>query len=129
MDPEEPSAIEVPEDDIEIAPVLSGPGSQLDPVKVERYFVNGGLIAILLSNTSGGRNQPRAWLCLDNLGNVTHTFIPDRGVVGGETVPFWAVQDGKILAPKRNEVLSFLTSFGLSDDEAEKVLKSVGTTR
>ena len=91
-------------------------------------MINGGLISILRSNLSVGKNQPRVWLCLDQLGNVTHTFVPERGILGGQLVPNWAVRDDKIFTAKRDSVVSLLESFGLSQQDAEKVISEVGTT-
>ena len=38
------------------------------------------LVSILRSNVSGGKNQPRVWLCLDQLGNVTSITDPAANV-------------------------------------------------
>jgi hypothetical protein len=127
MDPFEPMVVELPEDEIEAIAVGTEETLRIDKAKVIEYLVNGGLIAILRSSISGSRNQPRVWLCLDNLGNVTHTFIPERGVLGGQTVPLWAVQDDKILTAKRDSVVSLVESFGSSHQEAERVVSEVGT--
>ena len=127
MDPFEPMSVEVPEDEIEAIPPGTEVTGPIDRQRIVDYLVNGGLISILRSNLSGGKNQPRAWLCLDQLGNVTHTFVPDRGVMGGQLVPIGAVHDDKVFAPKRDSVLSFVESFGLNHKEAEKVIAGVGT--
>ena len=95
--------------------------------QIEAYLIHGGLIGILRSNLSGGRSQPRVWLRPDTIGNVTHTFERERGVVGGEVVPFMAVHDDKVFTPKRKEVLSFLRSFNLDPTDAERIISSVGT--
>lgn len=125
MEPLDPMTVEVPEDDIEAL----GAEDQvmLDKAKILEYLVTGGLVSILQSNLSGGRNQPRVWLCLDNLGNVTHTFLPERGRVGGRLVPFRATQEDKVFLPRREEVKSFLESFGLTGEESYQVISEVGT--
>src|SRR6516165_2394571 len=69
MDPFEPMVVELPEDEIEAIAVGTEETLRIDKAKVIEYLVNGGLIAILRSSISGSRNQPRVWLCLDNLGN------------------------------------------------------------
>jgi hypothetical protein len=117
MDPFEPMSVELPEQEIE----AMAPGTE-----IMGYLVNGGLISILRSNLSGGKNQPRAWLCLDQLGNVTHTFIPERGLTGGQLVPFWAMQEDKVFTTKQDAVVSFVESFGLNHQEAKKVISEVG---
>src|SRR5437588_5982566 len=55
-DPAEPLTIEVPEPEVEAV-------TRLTPEKGEtlRFLTQGGLLAILRSNTSGGRDQPRVW--------------------------------------------------------------------
>ena len=81
MDPFEPMSVELPADEIEAIPPGAEVTRPIDKQRVIDYLVNGGLISILRSNLSGGKNQPRVWLCLDQLGNVTHTFILERGVI------------------------------------------------
>jgi hypothetical protein len=127
MDPFEPMSMELPEDEIEAIPPGTEVTRPIDKQRVTEYLVNGGLISILRSNLSGGKNQPRVWLCLDQLRNVTHTFVPERGVIGGQLVPFLAVHHDKIFTPKRDSVLSFVESFGLNRQEAEKVVSEVDT--
>lgn len=127
MDPDEPMTVELPEDEMELIPPGTDDKQPLDKQKVTDYLIYGGLVSILQSNLSGGKNQPRAWLCRDQLGNVTHTFIPERGIVGGQLVPFFALHEDKVFAPKLDSVLSFLQGFGLNRQEAEKVVSEVGT--
>jgi hypothetical protein len=127
MDPFEPTTFELPEDEIEAMDDLAEPGAAMRKDQIEAYLIHGGLIGILRSNLSGGRSQPRVWLRPDTIGNVTHTFERERGVVGGEVVPFQAVHDDKVFTPKRNEVLSFLRSFNLDPPDAERIISSVGT--
>jgi hypothetical protein len=127
MDPFEPMSVELPEDEIESIPPGVESNRPMDKQKITDYLINGGLISILRSNLSGGKNQPRVWLSLDQLGNVTHTFIAERGVVGGKLVPVSALHEDKIFAPKLDSVLSFVQSFGLDRQEAEKVVSAVGT--
>ncbi len=127
MDPFDPMSMELSEDEMEAIPPGTEVTPSIDKQRIIDYLVNGGLISILRSNLSGGKNQPRTWLCLDQLGNVTHTFVPERGVMGGQVVPFWAVYDGKVFTPKRDSVLTFIESFGLNRQEAEKIISEVGT--
>jgi hypothetical protein len=127
MDPSEPMSVELPEDEMELIPPGAEISPPMDKQKIIDYLINGGLVSILRSNLAGGKNQPRAWLCLDQLGNVTHTFNPDRGVVGGQLVPFLALRQAKIFTPKLDSVVSFLQSFGLNRQEVEKVVSEVGT--
>lgn len=127
MDPFEPAMYELPEEEME--PVdPAEPPPRLDERQVERYLIHGGLVAILRSNWSGGGNQPRAWLCLDGLGNITHTFAEERGILGGEIVPARAIRGEKIYRPARDRVLEYLEkSFRLDRPSAEKIIKTVGT--
>src|SRR5437762_2746085 len=66
MDPLDPMMVELPEDEIEAVAAETAATSSIEKEKVIEYLSNGGLISILKSNRSGGKNQPRAWLCLDN---------------------------------------------------------------
>jgi hypothetical protein len=125
-DPFEPMTLELPEDEME--PVPTGESAKpMDKTKVMDYLVHGGLSSILRANLSGGRGEPRVWLCHDQLENVTHTFSADRGVVGGEHIPFFALHGTKVFTPKREAVLSFVESFGMNRRDAEKVVSEVGT--
>ena len=125
-DPFDPMTVELPADDFEAITETNRP-KPLSKDEVMEYLKIGGLIAILQSNLSGGRNQPQVWLCRDSLGNVTHTFIAERGLIGGATVPFFVVHQGKVFRPEREKVLNYLQqSFGLTEDQAWDVLNSVG---
>jgi len=85
------------------------------------------LVAILRSNLGGGQNQPKVWLTYMPWGEVTHTFVAERGVVGGAMVAFFAHQGGNVFTTKRDEVVSWLTSFGLNRREAQEIVARVGT--
>jgi len=123
-DPHEPSVFEMPEDDLTLDDRPKP--TELDKVAVVDYLSNGGLTAIL-ANRSGGRNPPRVWLTLNQLGNVTYTFDPERGIVGGAIVPRGASYDAdRLFEPKVPEVATFLSCFGLSADEIDQVLRSFG---
>jgi hypothetical protein len=117
------------EEEMELLEESAGPGARLlHPDQIENYLTHGGLIAILRSNASGGRNSPRVWLRPDSMGNVTHTYERDRGVIGGEVAPFAAIHDDRIVSPKREDVVSFLESFRLDRPHAERMIDSVGTS-
>jgi hypothetical protein len=116
---EEPVEFEVPEDDLTRARPEHG--------AVIDYLKQGGLLAILQSNLGGGRSQPRVWLTFDPRGKIVHTFDKARGLFGGKTVPFFALQEYLVFRPKEDEVIEFLTSFGSSESEARDVIKAVGT--
>jgi hypothetical protein len=114
-----PLDFEMPEEDLSEA---VSKASVIDYLKQR-----GGLVAILKENMSGGRDQPRAWLTITSPGNISHTFIAARGMVGGATVPFYAMQNGKIFRPKTEEIAEFLAAFGLNRKESEDIIRSVGT--
>lgn len=128
MDPEESSTFEVSEESV--TPVdLTAERAELDSTEIIDYLQRGGLVAMLRSNQAGGRNPSRVWLFRDSLGNVSHTFLDECGVAGGQVPPAMALHNHEhIFLPKRDEVLGFLHSFGLSDDQAEQVLQKVGTS-
>lgn len=126
MDPDQPMNMTLAEDEMEAVPP-DEPRPSISNGDVIQFFLEGGLVSMLWSNMSGGPNQPRVWLCLDNLGNVTYTFVPERGLIGGHVPPASAMWEGKIFTPKRDEVSTFVESFGLSRKEAEQVVRKVGT--
>lgn len=115
----EPDSFEMPDDELAAA----GPP---DKTAVIRYLKEGGLVEMLRSNLNGGRQQPKVWLTYTSRGNITHTFIAERGMLGGATVPFFALYQGSVFAGKREEVVEFLASFGLNRNEAQEILAAVG---
>jgi hypothetical protein len=117
--------MELPEDDLE--PVRVELDAPLDKGKIIEYLTNGGLTSILRANLPDNRTSAGVWLCRDQLGNVTHTFVAERGVVGGEPIPYSALRGHKILGPRRDAVISFVESFGLTRGEAEEVVSEIGT--
>lgn len=126
-DPEEPAFHLVPAEEMERA---SDSILEHAPTKEEitRYLKKGGLVYILMNNSSGGRNQPHVWLCRNAVGNVTHSFSEKRGIIGGAAIPFWTLyHNSKIFAPKMDKVIEFLASFGLNEQEAMDVIEAVGT--
>jgi hypothetical protein len=99
------------------------PEEPLDHENVIAYLKRPGLFAILMNNSPGGRDQPRVWLTRNSLGAITHTFLAERGGLGGATLPYWALGPrGKVRPEKQEEVLAFLTHFGLTREEAEVVI-------
>ena len=119
-DADEPDAFEMPEDELERV-------SPPDKDSVIKYLSEGGLVEILRSNLGGSKDEPKAWLTYTPRGRVTHTFVPERGMLGGATVPFFALHERKVFAGKKDQVTSFLASFGLDCAEAEQVIAAVGT--
>lgn len=126
MEPFEPMLMELREDEMEVANGTATP--TIGKQQIINYLGNGGLVAMLQANTAGGKNQPRAWLCLDTLGNATHTFRPERGLIGGQVIPFAALREGKVFAPKREMVESFVESFGLNRREAASIVATTGVS-
>lgn len=128
MDPFDPMTLEMAEDEIEAAGPDEEATKPLEKEKVVEYLKYGGILLILRSNMAGGKYQPRAWLCRDTLGNVTHTLVPERGIVGGQIVPSSAIWEGKVAKAKKDAVVAFVESFGLTHAEAEAVVSEVGTS-
>jgi hypothetical protein len=128
MDPDDSLLWIVPEEQLEPAPPPIDQKALLTKPRIWEYLKLGGLKLMLHSYSPEGKFQPRAWLCLTPLGNVTHTFVQERGVIGGATVPFAALWNDKIHKPKKTEVTTFLESFGLSKQEAERLIQEIGTS-
>lgn len=127
-DPYDDDVFEMPEDEIEVIDQDTSKTDTITASEAKEYLERGGLIRILRAGSSGGKTHSHAWLRRDSLGNVTHTFSPDRGDVGGAIIPLLALRTHRVLTPKRDEVLNFLTAFGLPLGDAEHVLEAVGTT-
>jgi hypothetical protein len=116
----EPEYFELPEEALEIA-------SPPDKAAIMKYLKEGGLVALLRCNLGGGRDQPKAWLTYTPRGALTSTFHADQGIVGGATVPFFALHEYNVFTGKQEEVIRFLESFGLDRAEAQEVISTVGT--
>ncbi len=126
-DPDEPAYFIVASDEIEPDDTPDPPPVP-DKARVMEYLKKGGLVSVLRQNTPGGRSQPHVWLCFDTLGNVTHTFRPERGGLGGEAVPFGTLHENmRVFSAKKDRVAKFLESFGLTAAEADEVIRAVGT--
>jgi hypothetical protein len=123
-DPYEDDVFEAPEDALAPAKKQIGPIPRQQAVS---YLEHGGLVQILKSSMSGGGNQPRVWLRRDTSGNVVHTFAGERGEVGGETAPVSALYGDRVFTPKLGDVLKFLSTFGLTESEAKRVVDKIGT--
>ncbi|NQT39840.1 MAG: hypothetical protein HQ581_20265 [Planctomycetes bacterium] len=123
-DPYDDDIFEMPEDELALAKKSD---ESIPVASIVDYLEHGGLVQILKSNMSGGKSQPRVWLGCDSLGNVVHTFIAERGSVGGSAVPFFVLHDNRILAAKLKEVMTFLSTFGLSKGDAQRVANAIGT--
>ena len=115
---DEPDLFELPEDELHAAVP--------DKSEVVSYLKN-HLIEILGAGYSGGRNRSKVWLTYAAGGGMIHTFEPGRGVLGGDAIPCFALHGDKVFAPKKDDVESFLRSFGLTPTEAADVLSAAGT--
>lgn len=125
IDSEEPIITELPGEDLDAAPDAEPP---LETGQVIEYLKAGGLIAVLMTNLDGGRDQPKLWLKKNSSGYVSYAFTPEPGSRGGETVPFGVLHGGnRILGPKADEVATFLESFGLDRSQADDVIRAVET--
>lgn len=122
--PYEDEVFEMPEDELILGPEQK---PQIPSDAIINYLQQGGLLQILRSNLSGGKDQPRVWLSRDTLGNVVHTFLENHSNIGGATVPFYALHNNRIFTPKLDEVTKFLITFGLSERDAKRVTDVVGT--
>jgi hypothetical protein len=68
------------------------------------------------------------WPGRDSGGKITHTFAPRRGLIGGQMIPDSALAStGRRIDPrKKDEVAAYLLGFGLTPEEAEDVIQSLG---
>lgn len=126
MDPDNSSTYLMSADELEVLDANDAAAMPLEKEAIINYLKRGGLLQILQTAMPGGRNSPQVWLCRDSLGHVTHTFIKDRGIIGGKPGPCLALYGDRIFDPKVDEVTEFLCSFGLARDEARGVVRAVG---
>jgi hypothetical protein len=127
-EPFDPVTFVMPEEELELGESPAAKRQLLTTTKIVDYLRSGGLEAILMSANPHGQEQPRVWLCLDTHDNVTHTFRPEHGMVGGATVPAVAPSgDLRASEETREPLTNFLAHFGLSPGEAEDVIEAVGS--
>jgi len=91
------------------------------PNAIMEFLVDGGLIAILQTN-----GPERVWLRRDASGNLTFTFMEGYSATGGHVPPAYALHGERIFSPKEREVSEFIQSFGLSEEQAEHIVSSIG---
>jgi len=128
QDPDDPAVWSAFDDELELEPP-SEP-IPLDKAEVIEFLKVGGLISILKPAESGKKQQLCVWLCRDNLGGVTYTFNPDRGILGGAGIPYMMLHENtKVFAREVERVVAFLRHFDLTEEEARDVVKAVGIAR
>jgi hypothetical protein len=117
----EPDTFTMPEDDMEKAVA--------DKAAVRQYLKQGGLAELLQTNLRDGGDPPQVWLTFTPRGQLAPTFNPGLKVTGkGTPAPFFAVLKNKVYAPDKAKVVEYLiTCFGLAREEAEDVVRAVGT--
>jgi hypothetical protein len=94
---------------------------RLDPRAVKDFLIHGGLFSIL------ARNSPApVWLRRGPRGNITFTYIEGYSATGGEAPPALALHGEKVFSQKREAVVRFLKSFGLTGPDAEETVMKVG---
>lgn len=107
MDPDEPYIAALSEDDMELVAPGSEPVPVIEKQRLAEFLVNGGLFSILRTNMPPKTPPPLVWICFDNLANLTYTFNPERGVIGGAVPPAVAICDDKIANGKRHRGVIF----------------------
>jgi hypothetical protein len=92
------------------------------------YLTEGNhLVDILRRGESGGKTGPSIWLYLQPSGGISYTFEKRENAVGGHKPPRGVLHENKIFEPKKSEVAAYLQTFGLSESEAMRVIRQVGT--
>jgi hypothetical protein len=125
MDPDDPEMQVMGEEELEPDTISRVP---LEKSEILDFLKGGGLFRILLANNDFPLEYPLVWLGRDHHGRITHTFAPRRGLIGGQMIPDSAlVRPGRrIHARKKDEVAAYLLGFGLTPEEAEDVIQSLG---
>jgi hypothetical protein len=125
MDPDDPELHPMDEDELEPDTISRVP---LEKSEIIDYLKKHGLYSILVANNILPLEYPLVWLGRDNHGKITHTFAPRRGLIGGQMIPDSALAwPGRRIDPrKKDEVATYLQGFGLTRDEAEDVIQSLG---
>jgi hypothetical protein len=125
MDPDDPERHVKAEEELEPDAISRVP---LEKSEIIDYLKRTGLFSILLANNDFPLEYPLVWLCRSNYGDITYTFAPRRGLIGGQMIPDSAlVRPGRRIHPrKKDEVAAYLLGFGLTPEEAEDVIQSLG---
>jgi hypothetical protein len=93
----------------------------LDPEAIKEFLVQGGLISLLVRNTP----EP-VWLRRGPRNTVTYTFVEGYSSTGGVPPPMYSLHGERIFSGRREAVVDFIKSFGLSNEGAEEVVREVG---
>src|SRR5581483_9481414 len=128
VEPDEPMVFTLPAEELDLANEPDELDRPLEKSEILNYLKNGGLGLILIAGMTRERREPHVWLCRGNLGGVTHTFVRKLGLVGGAPIPVGLYRTGgKVNRQHIEEVIAILNQFGLSREEAQEVIKEVGT--
>ena len=125
MEPYDPEPHVMDEEELEPDTISRVP---LEKSEIIDYLKTTGLYSILLANNMLPLEYPVVWLGRDCHGEITYTFSPRRGLIGGQIIPDSALarRGRRIDARKKDEVAAYLLGFGLTPEEAEYVIQSVG---
>src|SRR5579871_4111836 len=105
MDPDEPLRTVMEEDELEPDTISRVPLKKSEIID----FLKKRLPGIVFWNPSTEHEDPVVWLGRDSPGEITYTFSPRRGMIGGKLIPELALCKGRrIDARKKDEVAEFL---------------------
>lgn len=120
QDPDEPAVTFRTPAEMELDRIGDDPITKADVID---YFNRGAYLWMIRKAQDYPGIEPSVWICRDVLGGMTFTFNPKFGMVGGVPVPSDVLDPrGRLRKDRREDVLKFLTGFGLTDDEARDVL-------
>lgn len=101
---------------------LNALAAPLPPELTVPFLKEGGLVSLLLQD-----GHKPVWLRLSPYGNITFTLIEGYSGTGGAVPPTQALHGERIRKDKVVDVARFLRTFGLTEEQANDVIRAVGT--
>lgn len=98
---------------------------EISSTEIVEFLKDGGLKKI----AGGGSPRDRVWIYKKANGDLGYRFVDDDGSVGGHPVPRHLLCGGKVLEGTESCVKEFIQGFGLSDEDIEKVIDTIGKAR
>ena len=92
-------------------------------------YIQNSLLSIIYAGYDEHR-YARVWLKREHgNGFLTHTYVPDRGMLGGGGVPYDVLWNNKLKQSRLDEVRTFLKSFQLAHEQVESIIHKIGISK
>lgn len=128
-DPYEDTITQLPENHIVMAGEEVPPLEPITNAEAFDYLL--GTFQIMLYAGYDEHRYARVWLKrgYSHNGMLTHTYFPERGMLGGGGVPYDVLWNNKLKQTRLDEVRTFLKTFELTDEQVETIITKIGISK